>query len=156
MQSRDEPSRSTGGGGTYHAKHDQHECVALWDLRGTAMSDAEWTQHFRDMSTIATWTAQRGARPAVMLLVPDRWVSPSAEQRATLAQASGAATYDPFLAIVTNNPIARGVLRVLNWLTEHPHYEAEVFSDVQTALAWLEDKRNAKLPTLRKWVHDRR
>lgn len=156
MQSRDDSSRASTAGGGYQARHDDVECTALWDLRGSAMSDREWTRHFADMSEIATWSAKRSLRPAVILFISDRWASPDAEQRAKLAQASGAPTYDPYLAIVTRNVVARGVLRVLNWLTERPSYEAQVFADEQEALAWLEAKRGLRLVALRRWLNERR
>lgn len=153
MQSRDDTYRAKDGG-SYHSLHSYAERSALWDLRGIAMSDADWTRHFSDMAEITTW-GKEAPRPAVMLFVPERWVGLDADQRARLAQATSAATYNPYVAIVTRNVVARGVLRVLNWLTEKPHYEAQLFADPQEALAWLEEKRAAKLVALRRAVDGR-
>lgn len=140
---------------SYRSSIDRDAACALWDLRGTSMSEREWSLHLADMNAITTLRPRTGKRPAVMLFIPDRWINIDAEQRARLAAATAQAGYDPFLAIVTRSVAARGVLRVLNWLNENPRYEAEVFAGASEALSWLEARRGAPIVSLRNWLRDR-
>lgn len=139
----------------YASSLDRDAACALWDLRGTRMSEREWSAHLADMNEITTLRRRTGLRPAVMLFIPNQWVNIEADERARLAAAAGHAAYDPYLAIVTRNIAARGVLRVVTWLNENPRYEAQVFATAAEGLAWLEAKRGAPITPLRGWLRER-
>lgn len=139
----------------YVSRTDTTDACVLWDFRATSILSRDWERHLEDMRAVALSSERTTVRPAVMLFVPERWAMPDADQRTKLAQASGHPGYNPFLAIVTRNPLARGVLRVLTWLNENPRYDAQVFAEASDALAWLEGKRGQPLPTLRRWIEQR-
>ncbi len=140
----------------YISRTETSDVCVLWDFRATSIVSRDWERHLEDMRAVALLSERSAARPAVILFVPERWAMPDADQRAKLAQASSHAGYNPYLAIVTRNPLARGVLRVLTWLNESPRYDAQVFAEETEALAWLEAKRGQPLVSLRRWIEERR
>lgn len=157
MESRERPQTPRRGDPRegYTSSIDRDAACALWDLRGTRMSEREWSAHLADMNEITTLRPRTGLRPAVMLFIPNQWVNIEADERARLAAAAGHPGYDPDLAIVTRNIAARGVLRVLTWLNENPRYEAQVFATPAEGLAWLEARRGAPIAPLRGWLRER-
>ncbi|HEX7625320.1 MAG TPA: hypothetical protein VF400_17205 [Anaeromyxobacteraceae bacterium] len=54
-------------------------------------------------------------------------------------------------AIITSNPLIRGVLTALNWLRKREYSEA-IFGDPEVAIAWLQAERGVSLPMLRRTV----
>lgn len=130
----------------YMSAHDEHRALAVWSL--SSMSDAEWKHHFDDMARLTTWQKPMARRPAVLLLLGGGFSRPDAKKRLRLAEASDAPGYDPYLAIVTQNPVARGLLTVLSWTHTKPKYVVSVFGDTASARAWLEEQRGEPLPEL--------
>ena len=130
----------------YMSAHDERRGLAVWSI--SSMTDAEWDLHFEDMARITTWPRPAARRAAVLLLLGGAFARPDAKKRLRLAEASDAPGYDPFLAIVTQNPVARGVLTVLSWTHTKPKYVVSIFGDTPSARAWLEEKRGEALPEI--------
>lgn len=131
----------------YSFAHDEANSLAVWVV--DRLDADEWQLHFEHLRSLAQWSTRTKRRAAVVLVPGNAFDRPNALIRAELARLSGAVGYDPFLAIVTPNVAARGLLTMLQWVQRRPRWELEAFGDVASALYWLERRRGQPLPGLR-------
>jgi hypothetical protein len=133
----------------YLTRADWDTGVAVWWSWGV-VTDEEWERAFDDMRAISARSAKLPFRPCVLLyLDTDR---PDALRRKQLAELADDPRYNPYIACVTRDPQLRGVQVAMRWLGERPLYDKELFDTVEEGVAWLELKRGAALPTLRRLV----
>ncbi|HEX6241631.1 MAG TPA: hypothetical protein VFZ61_12075 [Polyangiales bacterium] len=132
----------------YAARSDGQARLAVWCIRG-AVSATEWAAHLRDMEQVRRWGTS-GPRPCVLLQLLDNSFVPNAAQRRDIAEHSAGVDYRPNLAVVTTNPVVRGVIQALGWLqTQQRSYQLHPFATAGDAMAWLEKERGHTLPALR-------
>ena len=92
--------------------------------------------------------AARGRPLALLIVLEPGHALPDASRRAAAAKLMGGVGDNLLLAIVTQNPLFRGVLTALDWLRQK-RYEDHVVSEPAAAVAWLEERRDATLHSLR-------
>jgi hypothetical protein len=85
------------------------------------------------------------------LIVGPKHERPNASWRQRLAAARKLRRAKRQLSVlVTTSAIARGVLRVMNWLTPlPPGHETITVSTFEEAVSWAEERRGRPLPILR-------
>jgi hypothetical protein len=131
----------------YTFAHDEALSIGVWVV--DKPTPDEWAQHFEHLRQLARWSPANGRRAAIMLVPGSAFDRPDALRRAELARLTAAPGYDPFIALVTPNAAARGLLTVLRWMQPRPRWELEPFADTESALGWLEGRRGGALPALR-------
>lgn len=131
----------------YSFSHDEAASLAVWVLDRPEPDD--WKAHFGHMRDVARWSTRNKQRAAVVIVPGGAFDRPDALGRAELSRLSEAPGYDPFLALVTPNVAARGMVTMIKWLQMRPRWELEPFGDVAGALDWLEQRRGEPLPGLR-------
>lgn len=128
----------------YVGGHDEGRALAVWRFVGSVDAH-EWEQHLADIDRVASWKLVE--RPSVLLEIVG--FTPSAKQRAAIAEHSASPGYRPFLALVSTNAVMRGVLQAILWMQGKKHYDEEYFSNTEAAIQWLEERRGAPLDPLR-------
>jgi hypothetical protein len=131
----------------YSFAHDEANALAVWVV--DHLDAEEWQLHFDHLRELAQWSTRTKRRAAVVLVPGNAFDRPNALIRAELARLSEVAGDDPFLALVTPNVAARGLLTMIQWVQRRPRWELEDFGDASAALYWLERRRGAPLPALR-------
>jgi hypothetical protein len=115
-------------------------------------SDADYAEHMRVEQEVAERAHVSGARLAIIIGQDRGYPAPNASLRKKIAAMTSMPTFRPVCcAIVTGNPILRGVITALNWLRKREYSEA-IFGDQESALAWLEREGGRALPRLREMV----
>jgi hypothetical protein len=133
--------------GGYVGRSDAALGLAVWCWLGSEVSAAQWTQHLADMQVLRSW-ARPGVRPCVLLHLVDNGFIPNAQQRRQIAEISALPDYTPSIAVLTTNPVVRGVIQALTWLQAKQAYRIQAFKHLNDAIAWLETERAAALPAL--------
>ena len=122
--------------------------LAVWCWGEAVASAEDWQRHLADIQEVGTWT-HLISRPCVILhLMGGRFV-PNATQRRDIARLSGAPDYRPNIAIVSRNPVIRTVIRMFAWQQGAQAYRVRAHTEVDEAIAWLEEDRGDPLPELR-------
>src|SRR5690606_8536086 len=85
--------------------------------------------------------------PARFLITASQLPSPHL-QNLPHAAVRGNPDYNPNLAVISNNPLVRGAMRMFSWFQERGPYRIAAFPDVHSAVSWLEADRGEKLPQL--------
>ncbi len=132
----------------YYCEYNLARSLGVWIFQGNAISPSEWDAHFADIRTLIAGHKTRTTRPAVLLLMLGGTDRPDALKRQELSALTSASGYNPYLALVSRNPLVRGAFSALRWLQKTPNYEGDVFAETAQALSWLETKRGEKLPEL--------
>jgi hypothetical protein len=110
--------------------------------------ERDYSDHFDRLEELSGMRRSGGGQFAVLVLFDPGYPLPNARLRKRAAAVSGAAGFDHFLAIVSDSPLARGVLTAMSWLRPQQHVH-EVFVAPHGATDWLEAKRGEPLPALR-------
>lgn len=133
----------------YLTRADWDTGVAVWWAWGV-VTDEDWERVFDDMRALSARSAALPFRPCVLLyLDTDR---PDAIRRRQLAELADDPRYNPYIACVTRDPQLRGAQVAMRWVGARPIYDKELFDTPEEGMAWLELKRGAALPTLRRMV----
>jgi hypothetical protein len=127
----------------YTMAEDRDEGLVVWSFNGVLSQD-EWKAHFDDIRALKSWSPTLSKRVAVILVLDDT-DRPTPLQRQTIADLTDSPSYNPYLALVSGNPLVRGALTAIRWLRPNPYYEESTHASVQSALRWLEGKRGASL-----------
>jgi hypothetical protein len=138
----------------YEKRMDARRGLAVF--RMVAATAAEWEEHFRDLDEVATWSGRLGFRAAVMVLPGPNFELPEARRRAELATKTSQPGYDPFVAIVQPNGVARGMLTMLQWMRRGIADDHAALSTEREALSWLEKRRGEPLPELANLLAEKR
>ena len=128
--------------------------LAVFRMGGA--SAEEWAEHFLDLDVVATWSRKLGYRAAVVVVPAPTFELPEAKRRAELAEKTTQVGYDPFVAILHPNGVARGLLTMLQWMRGTASSQQRAFSTESEALAWLEKERGELLPELRTMLAETR
>jgi len=121
-------------------------------------SDEDYLQHLRMMREVAGRAEAANTRLAIVIYQERGFPAPNSSWRKKVAEMTATPPFRPILcAIISRNPLIRGVITALNWLRKREYSEA-VFGDAEPALAWLEAARADALPVLRRtvrgWDHE--
>ncbi len=131
----------------YGCSTDVQRGLAVWCFGSEKVSQQAWDQHCKDVRALCDWT-HLTSRPCVLIYVLGGMFVPNAQQRQQIAQLSSHPDYRPNLAVVSGNPLIRGVIQVFTWLQQSQPYRIAPFDDVGSALRWLEADRGQPLPEL--------
>lgn len=112
-------------------------------------SQRDYVEHFDRLDDLSTKRRHEGGDHFAMLVVFDPgYPLPDARTRQRAAQVSAAPGFDHYIGIVSDSPLARGVLTAMSWLRPQQHVH-DVFLRASDAVAWLESRRGGPLPSLR-------
>ena len=115
-------------------------------------SDEDYAQHLRAMREVAGRAEESKKRLAIVICQERGFPAPNSSWRKKVAEMTALPSFWPICcAIVSSNPLIRGVVTALNWLRKREYSEA-IFGDVEAALDWLEEVREHPLPGLRRTV----
>jgi hypothetical protein len=91
-----------------------------------------------------------GKPPMALLIYQDPgFPPPDAVTRREVVALTDAPEYSAVTAIVSKSAVIRGVVTAINWL-RRKDAEETIHDTAASAVAWLEEKRGAPLPQLRK------
>jgi hypothetical protein len=121
-------------------------------------SDADYAQHLQMMKEVAGRAEAAKKRLAIVICQEPGVPAPNSSWRKKVAEMTAAPSFRPiYCAIITCNPLIRGVVTALNWLRRRDYSEA-IFADIEAGLAWLQASRGESLPallqTVRGWGRD--
>lgn len=108
----------------------------------------DYVEHFDRLEQISALRRAGGGHFAALVVFDPSYPLPNAGIRKRAAHVSGDIGFDHFIGIVSESPLARGVLIAMSWLRPQRHVH-EVFVGPSDAIAWLEAKRGEPLPALR-------
>lgn len=134
---------------------DALEAVYVCRFRSGAESDtdADYAAHVAGLSDAVKRTELRSERLLVVIIQDAGYPAPNAQWRKRIAEMTSADNFTPIVAFVTANPLIRGVLTAIAWLSK-PRYEQNMLSTVPAALDWVERKRGRAVPRLRELVRE--
>lgn len=130
----------------YYSSHDQARNLLVSRLVVGGDELADFPLHLDRM--LEACRVARPSKPAILVLLDRGHALPDANTRKRIATVSGRADFEPHLAIVSQNPMLRGVLTAVSWL-RRAHYSDTIVSSVDEAIRWLEVERGEGLPELR-------
>lgn len=104
--------------------------------------------HIERLLSAARATEGAAVRLALLIIIDPGHPLPSSVWRRKVAEATGNPAFRPYFAVLTDNPLVKGMLTALSWLRPQ-RFEAHVTGDEARALSWLESKRGEPLPELR-------
>lgn len=133
--------------GQYVCAENRAQGLAVWCWRGEKVSPEDWARHLKDMESIREWT-ELPFRPGVIIYSVDSAFSPNASQRAQIAKSSSSVSYRVNLAVVSHNPLVRGVMKAFSWVQGSKPYRIAPFAELSGAISWLEKERGEPLPLL--------
>ncbi|MBZ0120937.1 MAG: hypothetical protein K8H88_28340 [Sandaracinaceae bacterium] len=119
--------------------------VACLSAGGDEMAD--FRAHVARMRRVCELARPLKKRAAVLVVLERGHALPDAATRKHVAEQTSDASFDPWLVVVTPNPMLRGVFTALGWLRK-AHYESHVVSEPAQAFTWLERQRGEPLPEL--------
>ena len=118
-----------------------------------ADTDTDYAAHVANLSAAVKQTESNAQRLLVVIIQDPGYPAPNARWRKTIAEMTNADNFAPAVAFVTANPLIRGVLTAIAWLSK-PKYEQTMLSTVPEALDWLERKRGGAVPRLRELARE--
>jgi hypothetical protein len=136
----------------YTFAHDEAQSLAVWAV--DKLTPDEWGQHCDHMRQVARWSTTTQRRAAIIIIPGNAFDRPDAVRRAELTRLTNAPGYDPFLALITPNVAARGIVTLFKWVQTKPRWVLETFPDTVSGLVWLEECRGEALPALHAMTAD--
>lgn len=104
--------------------------------------------HIERLLSAAEACKGRDVRMALLIIIDPGHPLPGSVWRRKVAEATGNPVFRPYFAVLTDNPLVKGMLTALSWLRPQ-RFEAHVTGDEARAVAWLESKRQEALPEVR-------
>lgn len=136
----------------YQDRFDETEWSYGCCFRRGGDPDTDYTRHLSAMTEVALQAQQAKRRLAILIRQEPGYPVPSASWRKQVAYMTSQPCFRTIVcAIVSVNPLLRGVVTALNWL-RHREYEEAIFGDMDSALTFLERTRGEPLPALRRTV----
>jgi hypothetical protein len=136
----------------YQDRFDDGEWTYACRFTPEGDSDADYAQHVRGMKEVAVRAESASQRLAILICQEPGFPAPNSGWRKKVAEMTASPSFRPIhCAIVTRNPLIRGVVTALNWLRKR-EYSEDIFGDIEAALGWLEAGRGHLLPALRATV----
>lgn len=103
--------------------------------------------HMDRFRSAAEANVGREQKLAILVVIDAGHPMPGSAWRARIAEVTGLPIFQPYLAIVSQNPLVRGVLTALSWIRPK-HYDDTVVPNIREGIAWLEKMRGEPLPEL--------
>ncbi len=132
----------------YYSEFNQARAVLVCRIARGGDEDNDFGPHIERLVSAAEATHGREPRLALLILIDPGHPLPNSVWRRRVAEATSNAHFKPSFAVVTDNPLARGMLTALSWLRPQ-RFEAHVGPSEERAVAWLEAKRQERLPELK-------
>ena len=133
--------------GMYRKMLDASRGLAVFRMGGPSVK--EWEEHFLDLDEVARWSSRLGFRAAIIVAPGAGFELPDARRRAELSKRTTQPGYDPYVALLHPNGVARGLLTMLQWMRGNGGSDHQPFGTELEALTWLEKQRGEPLPELR-------
>ncbi len=134
---------------------DEAEAVYVCRFRAGRGSnvDSDYGAHIAGLSSAVQRTESHPDRLLVVIIQDPGYPAPNAGWRKKIAQMTGADNFKPIVAFVTANPVIRGVLTAIAWISK-PKYEQKIHARLSEALDWLEGKRGRSVSRLRELARE--
>ena len=117
-------------------------------------ADADYAQHLLREAHAASRAHCVDKKLAILIIQEVGVPAPDAKWRRKIAALTATTDFQTICcAIVTRNPLIRGVVTALNWMRKRK-YQEEIFAESDSGLMWLEQKCARPLPALRCAVRD--
>lgn len=111
--------------------------------------EADYDRHLAAEAAAVARAAEAGRRLAILIVLDPGAPGPSAPVRKRVAEMTSRPEFGGIAcAIVTRNPIIRGVVTALNWWRPR-RYAERLIGTLPAGLDWLEAERGEPLPALR-------
>ncbi|MBI1947197.1 MAG: STAS/SEC14 domain-containing protein [Deltaproteobacteria bacterium] len=136
------------GAHVYYSEFNQARAVLVCRIARGGDEENDFGPHIERLTTAAEATFGREPRLALLIIIDPGHPLPNSVWRRRVAEATSNAHFKPFFAVVTDNPLARGMLTALSWLRPQ-RFEAHVGPSEERAIAWLEAKRSERLPDVK-------
>lgn len=121
--------------------------VCVWVFAGATNTDDDFQRYIDSFVKADEIGALLPFKACGLLFVSPENPMPNAKWRKRMAEASMTLKSKPVLAFVSSSPIMRGVVTAVNWFRPPP-FEFEILPTFEAGQAWLEEKRQARLPRL--------
>lgn len=125
---------------------DYNRGLAVWIFSGAVNTDADYEGFVRSLEQMLAETSQLPARIGVIVADPGRPV-PSPQWRRRLAEASAKIPPETLIVMVSRSVAVRGAVTAIHWLNP-PGYQFAVHDTFAHAVAFIEEKRDKRIPTL--------
>lgn len=132
----------------YYSEFDQARAVLVCRIARGGDEQNDFGPHLERLTSAAEATFGHGPRLALLIVIDPGHPLPDSVWRRRVAEATSNDHFRPYFAVVTDNPLARGMLTALSWLRPQ-RFEAQVGPSEDRAIAWLEAKRGEALPEVR-------
>ncbi|MCC7070912.1 MAG: STAS/SEC14 domain-containing protein [Deltaproteobacteria bacterium] len=132
----------------YYSEFNQARAVLVCRIARGGDEENDFGPHIERLSSAAEAVFGGDKRLALLIVIDPGHPLPNSVWRRKVAEATSNAHFRPYFAVVTDNPLARGMLTALSWLRPQ-RFEAQVGPAEDKAVAWLEAKRGERLPELK-------
>ncbi len=132
----------------YYSEFNQARAALVCRIARGGDEENDFGPHIERLVSAAEAVHGGGLRLALLIIIDPGHPLPNSVWRRKVAEATSNAHFRPYFAVVTDNPLARGMLTALSWLRPQ-RFEAHVGPAEDKALAWLEAKRGEPVPELR-------
>ena len=125
--------------------------LAVFLFSGNENTDADYQAYCDIIGKLATrlqaYEGSAVSLPASVIVVDPHNPIPNARWRQEIAEVSARLRPPMIVAMVSDSSLVRGAITAMNWLRPPP-FEIQTFPTFEDALAWLETRREVKLPQL--------
>lgn len=132
----------------YYSEFNQARAALVCRIARGGDEENDFGPHIERLVSAAEAVHGGAMRLALIIVIDPGHPLPNSVWRRKVAEATSNAHFKPYFAVVTDNPLARGMLTALSWLRPQ-RFEAHVGPSEEKAIAWLESKRSEKLPELK-------
>lgn len=126
---------------------DDKICIAIFLFTGPDNDDADFVRY---LAAVDELDARAMGRPeaAVVTVVERGNPPPNAKWRKKIGERSRLLKSKPIAVLVSESPVIRGVMTVLNWIAPQRFEESVVTSTFDEAIDWIEARRGPRRSVL--------
>jgi hypothetical protein len=129
------------------ARLDRTFGICVWYFGVTSNSDADFERYVESFARADEIGAAISFPSCGLLYVEPENPMPNAKWRKRIAEASRVLKSKPSIVFASPSPLVRGIVTAINWLRPPP-FAFQVTSSLDLGIAWLEERRGAKLPRI--------
>ncbi len=131
----------------YSFEHDPTKNLMVSRFHKGGDEDQDFGTHSEHVLVACKAVKSGESRVAILVIIEKGHSLPSAAMRRKIAALTAKEEFTPYIAIITQNPMMRGVITALSWL-QRARYQVNVTPAIETGLAWLETQRGESIPEL--------
>lgn len=127
--------------------YDERACAAVFFFTGQTNDDADFTRYLEAVDELDRLANGR-PEAAVVTVVERGNPPPNAKWRQKIGERSNALKTRAVAVLVSESPVIRGVMTVLNWLAPKRFEASTTVSTWEEAITWIEARRGARREVL--------